>query len=270
MQDILKILEELLIDNGLILAFLIVGILSLFSNFVSSKLTRGRIHNSAIAIFLGLIIAYVGGRLAIHYGYIDALNPKSIEKAKGIADIPLFAGIGILGGNSFRDFAIISTAYGAKISEIKKCGLAGIVALLTGVILTFFVGAAIAVAFGFKNPADISTIAAGTVTFVVGPVTGKALGASEAVQALSVAAGVIKSVLVMVATPMVAKKIGLTTPRSAMIFGGLIGTTSGTSAGLAATNPELVPYGAMTATFYTGLGCLLCPSVLHWVITMIV
>ena len=29
----------------------------------------------------------------------------------------------------------------------------------------------------------------------------------------------------------------------------------------AATDEKLVPYGAMTATFYTGLGCLLGPSV---------
>jgi hypothetical protein len=33
-------------------------------------------------------------------------------------------------------------------------------------------------------------------------------------------------------------------------------------AGLAATDTRLVPYGAMTATFYTGLGCLLGPSIL--------
>ena len=64
-------------------------------------------------------------------------------------------------------------------------------------------------------------------------------------------------------SPLVAKKIGLTTPRESMIFGGLMGTTSGTTAGLAATDASLVPYGAMTSTFYTGLGCLLCPSVLY-------
>jgi hypothetical protein len=45
-----------------------------------------------------------------------------------------------------------------------------------------------------------------------------------------------------------------------MALGGLMGTTSGVAAGLAATDVKLVPYGAMTATFYTGLGCLLCPS----------
>jgi malonate transporter MadM subunit len=47
-----------------------------------------------------------------------------------------------------------------------------------------------------------------------------------------------------------------------MVYGGMIGTTSGVAGGLAATDPKLIPYGAMTATFYTGLGSLLCPSVL--------
>ena len=257
MKAILDVLTGVLTggQRGWIFAFLIVGIVSVFSNFVSSKVTRGRIHQSAIAIFIGLILAYIGGRVAVG--------------SKGLADITIFAGIGVLGGSTFRDFAIISTAFGAKTSEIKKCGLVGVAALLTGVILTFFVGALIAFAFGYKDAVSISTIAAGTVTFVVGPVTGEALGASDAVITLSIAAGVFKSVAVMIMTPIVAKKIGLTTPRAAMIFGGLIGTTSGTSAGLAATDPELVPYGAMTATFYTGLGCLLCPSVLHWIITLI-
>ena len=139
-------------------------------------------------------------------------------------------------------------------------------ALLTGVILTFFVGALIAVAFGYKDAASVSTIAAGTVTFVVGPVTGAAVGAESSVIAISIAAGVFKSIAVMLLTPLVAKKIGLTTPGAAMVFGGLMGTTSGTSAGLAATDPKLVPYGAMTSTFYTGVGCLLCPSVLYSIV----
>ncbi len=85
---------------------------------------------------------------------------------------------------------------------------------------------------------------------------------------LAIAAGVVKSVAVMMLTPVVAKKIGLTIPRAAMIFGGLMGTTSGTSAGLAATDTKLVTYGAMTATLYTGPGCLLCPTVLHFLVTL--
>jgi len=92
-------------------------------------------------------------------------------------------------------------------------------------------------------------------------VTGTAIGATSDVVALSIAAGLVKSMLVMTATPFVARRIGLDNPRSAMVFGGLMGTTSGVAGGLAATDERLVPYGAMTATFYTGLGCLVGPSV---------
>jgi malonate transporter MadM subunit len=104
---------------------------------------------------------------------------------------------------------------------------------------------------------------------VVGPVTGTAVGASSDIIAISIGAGVIKSILVTIGTPLIAKYIGLDNPKSAMVFGGLMGTTSGTAAGLAATDPKLVPYGAMTATFYTGLGCLMCPSVLYFVLKAI-
>lgn len=50
----------------------------------------------------------------------------------------------------------------------------------------------------------------------------------------------------------------------------MIGTTSGVAAGLAATDPALVPYGSITATFYTGLGCLLCPSVYYIILQYII
>ena len=95
------------------------------------------------------------------------------------------------------------------------------------------------------------------------------MGASSEVIALSVAAGLVKAILVMVGTPFVARFIGLDNPRTALIFGGLVGTTSGVAGGLAATDPKLVPYGAMTATFYTGLGCLLGPSVMFFLIRSI-
>lgn len=252
MKAIADIIVKLFVNNAFVMSFLIVGIIAMFSNFVSAKITKGRIHSSAIAIFLGLILAYIGGRVT--------------GGSKGLADVTIFTGIGVLGASTLRDFTIVATSYGAKISVVKKCGLAGIVALIVGVIATFIVGALIAVAFGYRDAASVTTIAAGTVTFVVGPVTGAAVGADSAVIAISIAAGVFKSIAVMLLTPMVAKKIGLTTPGAAMVFGGLMGTTSGTSAGLAATDPKLVPYGAMTATFYTGLGCLLCPSVLFFIV----
>ncbi len=248
MSRIADIIYELFEANGFVMSFMFVGIIALIANLIS-KLTKGRIHDSAIAIFLGLILAYIGG--AVTGG------------GKGISDIGIFAGIGILGGSSLRDFAIISTAFGAKFSEIKKCGFIGVAALILGVVSAYCVGIVIAIIFGYTDAVSAATIAAGTVTFVVGPVTGAAVGADSTVIALSIAAGLVKSIAVMLLTPLTAKRIGLTTPKAAMIYGGLMGTTSGTAAGLAATDEALVPYGAITATFYTGLGCLLCPSVLY-------
>ena len=49
-----------------------------------------------------------------------------------------------------------------------------------------------------------------------------------------------------------------------------MGTTSGVAGGLAATDPKLVPYGAMTATFYTGVGVLLAPSVLYLMVRALI
>jgi malonate transporter MadM subunit len=102
------------------------------------------------------------------------------------------------------------------------------------------------------------------VTYIVGPVTGAAIGASSEIIALSIATGLVKAIIVMVGTPMAARFLRLGTPRSAMVFGGLAGTVSGVSAGLAATDRRLVPYGALVATFHTGLGCLLGPSLLFF------
>ena len=83
------------------------------------------------------------------------------------------------------------------------------------------------------------------------------------------ATGVFKAVLVMVGTPLVARAIGLNNPRSAMVFGGLMGTVSGVSGGLAATDRRLVPYGALTATFHTGVGCLVAPSIFYFALRAI-
>lgn len=246
MEIILEILEK----NSLVFAFAIVGVMMLVSRLISQKVTRGRVHGSAIAIIIGLGLAYIGGT------YTGGEN--------GIADIAIFSGLAILGGSMLRDFAIISTAYGVDIREIKKAGGAGVVSLFLGIFVSFAIGAAVAYAFGYRDPESLATIGAGAATYIVGPVTGTAIGASSEVIALSVAAGLTKAIGVMIGTPLVARYIGLNNPKSAMAFGGLMGTTSGVAGGLAATDQRLVPYGAMTATFYTGLGCLLAPSILYF------
>ena len=245
-------LLNVLAKNALITAFVFVGILVWLSYFLSDKLTRGRVHGSAIAIAIGLVLAYIGG--------------KTTGGKNGLADFAVLSGVGVMGGAMFRDFAIVATAFGVHIDELKKAGAVGAASIVIGVVLSFAVGAIVAVAFGYTDPVSISTIGAGAATYIVGPVTGTALGADSGVIALSVAAGLTKSVLVMIGTPFVAGRIGLDNPHSAMIYGGLMGTTSGVAGGLAATDPRLVPYGAMTATFYTGVGCLLAPSVLFLIV----
>jgi malonate transporter MadM subunit len=241
--------------NGLIVAFVFVGAVVWVSYALSNTLTRGRVHGSAVAITLGLGLAYLGGVVT--------------GGSAGIADFGLLAGVGVLGGAMFRDFAIVATAFGADLGILRRAGVVGAASVVIGVVLSFVVGAAIAVAFGYRDPVSISTIGAGAATYIVGPVTGTALGAGSDVVALSVAAGLTKSVLVMVGTPLVASRIGLDNPHAAMIYGGLMGTTSGVAGGLAATDPRLVPYGAMTATFYTGVGCLLAPSVLYLLVRVV-
>ncbi|MFQ6004576.1 MAG: malonate transporter subunit MadM [Woeseia sp.] len=249
-------LPTVLSKNSLITAFAFVGIVVWASYWISTRLTRGHIHGSAIAIAIGLMLAYFGG--------------VATGGSNGLADVALFGGIGIMGGAMFRDFAIVATAFGADLDALKKAGIVGALSVVIGVVLSFVVGAVIAVAFGYTDAIAISTVGAGAATYIVGPVTGTALGAGSDVVALSVAAGLTKSVLVMVGTPFVAPRIGLNNPHSALIYGGLMGTTSGVAGGLAATDPKLVPYGAMTATFYTGVGCLLAPSVLYLIVRAVV
>ena len=247
-------INNLLIKNGFVVALLATGLLMYISYWVSGKLFRNKIPGSAIAIFAGLVLAYIGGNVT--------------GGNNGIADINTLSGFSILGGAMFRDFAIVSTAFGANFTEIKKAGLAGILSLLLGIAVSFAAGAVIALAMGYHDAKSITTIGAGACTFIVGPITGGAIGASSEVITISIAAGVIKSILVTIATPLIAKLIGLNNPQTAMVYGGMMGTTSGVAAGLAATDPKLVPYGAITATFYTGLGCLLCPSVFYLVVKL--
>ena len=222
----------------------------LFSFWFSNTFTRKKIPGVAIAILIGLGLALFGGK-------------------KGIADIPLFAGMALLGGSMLRDFTVVATAMGADLDKIKHAGLAGAIALIIGVIASFFFGVIVAYFLGYTDAESMATIGAGACTYIVGPVTGSALGASSDVIAISIAAGVVKTIVTTIGTPLIAKSIQLDNPHSAVVFGGLLGTTSGVAAGLAATDPKLVPYGALTATFYTGLGCLICPSVLYLLLRMV-
>jgi malonate transporter MadM subunit len=247
----MSLFSDIFSRYDLVSAFLFVGLLMSASILLSRVLFRGRIPGAAIAITLGLVLAWFGGK-------------------KGVADFPVMAGLSLLGGSMLRDFSIVSTAMGASLSEIRRSGSAGIASLFLGIVTSFSFGSAVAFGMGYADARSIATIGAGACTFIVGPVTGTALGAPSDIIALSIAIGVIKTVVVTVLTPLIARRIGLDNPHTAMVYGGLIGTTSGVAAGLAATDPKLVPYGALTATFYTGTACLLCPSALYFLLTLLV
>jgi len=252
----IEIIQKAAAQNGLVTAFAVVGVVMFLSMQISKRLTMGRVHGSAIAIVIGLVLAYWGGITSGGH--------------KGLADLSLFGGIGLMGGAMLRDFAIVATAFEVQATEARKAGMVGVVALVLGTLLPFVVGASVAWSMGYSDAVSMTTIGAGAVTYIVGPVTGAAIGATSDVMALSIATGLVKAIMVMIGTPIAAKFLGLKTPRSAMVFGGLAGTVSGVSAGLAATDRKLVPYGALVATFHTGLGCLMGPSILFFAVKALV
>src|ERR1700730_9442661 len=154
----LQILDKNLIQNGLVASFALVGLIMWVSSLMSRKLTFGRVHGSAIAIVIGLALAYVGGVFT--------------GGQKGLADLPLFTGVGLMGGAMLRDFAIVATAFEVQATQARKAGLIGVVSLLLGTIIPFIVGAGVTRAFGYSDPFSMTTIGAGAVTYIVGPVTG--------------------------------------------------------------------------------------------------
>ena len=154
----LDLIENALEHNSLITAFALVGGVMWLSVVLSKRLTFGRVHGSAIAIVIGLVLAWVGGTLT--------------GGQKGIADMALFSGIGLMGGAMLRDFAIVATAFEVQATEARKAGMIGAIALLLGTVLPFIVGAAVAWSFGYRDAVSMTTIGAGAVTYIVGPVTG--------------------------------------------------------------------------------------------------
>ncbi|MFP4589058.1 MAG: malonate transporter subunit MadM [Candidatus Bipolaricaulota bacterium] len=247
-MDTFQVALEGFLANDLIVAIALIALIMVITKKAAKLLGEERIA-SALALIVGLILAYLGGILT--------------GGENGLADIRFFngAGIGLLGSGMLRDYTIVSTAFEAKLEKLREAGTAGFLSLLIGVPFSLTMGAIIARISGFTDPAEITTIGAGAVTFLVGPVTGSALGVSSEIIALSIATGVAKTLTTIVVTPFLAPYIGLDNPTSAMVMGGVVGTTSGTVAGLAATEKDLVPYGALTATFATGLGTLIAPSV---------
>ncbi len=106
MTDLLNAFEKVASTYSIVIAMVIVGLVVWFSNYISAKLTRHRIHGSAIAIIIGLIMAFVGGQLA--------------QGEKGLADHAWFSGLAVVGGAMFRDLAIVATAFGVHLKNSAR------------------------------------------------------------------------------------------------------------------------------------------------------
>jgi Malonate/sodium symporter MadM subunit len=102
----MNMISHVLAASALITAFAAVGILMWISGAISKYLTFGRIHASAIAIMLGLALAFFGG--------------LATGGEKGVADLPVLAGIGLMGGAMLRDFAIVATAFEVDVVQARK------------------------------------------------------------------------------------------------------------------------------------------------------
>ena len=89
----MNLIQEILIQNNLITAFVFVGLIVYLSYYLSDKFTNGRFHGSAIAIILGLIFAYIAGVFT--------------NGEKGVSDIAILSGVGLLGGSMLRDLSLI-------------------------------------------------------------------------------------------------------------------------------------------------------------------
>src|SRR5690625_1398938 len=140
---------NVLTNYGLITSFALIGLTIFVAYVLSNKLTKGKINGSAIAIILGLVLAYFGG--------------TQTGGENGLADLSVFAGIGLMGGGMFRDFAIIATAFGASFDEIRSAGFNAVISLFFGIVISFIAGVAVALAFGYTDAVSLTTIGAGAV-----------------------------------------------------------------------------------------------------------
>ena len=96
--------------NALLTAFAFVGLVMWLSAALSKYLTMGRVHGSAIAIMIGLALAFWGGIVT--------------GGTSGLSDIPMLSGIGLMGGAMLRDFAIVATALSLTDAVVQAASVA--------------------------------------------------------------------------------------------------------------------------------------------------
>ena len=102
METLIAVLSK----NALVTALAVTGLMMFVSHLLSKYLTKGKLQSSAIAITLGLVVAYFAGVYT--------------NGTKGISDIAIFSGFALLGGAMIRDLAIASTAFEVDVKEVNE------------------------------------------------------------------------------------------------------------------------------------------------------
>src|SRR5258706_10171634 len=103
--SISQVISHALEVNALLTAFAFVGLVMWLSAALSKYLTVGRVHGSAIAIMIGLGLAFWGGVVT--------------GGKRGFSDIPVPSGTGLLGGGMRRVFAMCATGFGRGVEKRK-------------------------------------------------------------------------------------------------------------------------------------------------------
>ena len=172
----MELIESVFIRNNLVVAFAVVGITIWVSYLAADKLTNGRIHGSAIAIALGLVAAFwrvaTGG-------------------TRGVADIALLGGIGLMGGGMMRDFAIVATASVSSSANSKKQGLRASFPFLRASWCRLSLAPPWQYCSAIRSAA-ITTIGAGAVTYIVA----RSLATIGSDAVIAQRGGLVKSILV--------------------------------------------------------------------------
>ena len=96
MRELWQAVESVLTKYSLVTAFAVVGIIVWLSYTASQRLTRGLMHGSAIAILIGLLLAYAGGVAS----FADVLR---VEAASGgNVDVTVGSALDLFGGGGVR------------------------------------------------------------------------------------------------------------------------------------------------------------------------
>ena len=96
---------------------------------------------------LFVVACFVSVAMGTSVGTITLLTPIAAAVSQASGFNLAFCVASVMGGAMFRDFAIVSTAFGADLREIKKVGLVGVLSLIFGLLTSWVAGVGVAYAW---------------------------------------------------------------------------------------------------------------------------